>query len=112
MLEITPKGQKRLSELQTRESDLRREFPEASTPLIESERRQLVKRLDARWQHINPQFSVLWELDQYGPLPRSYFYWNREQPLQEGYIKVFDRARNRVIDELVSRGYITETADN
>jgi hypothetical protein len=103
MLEITPKGQQRLLELQAKERNLEDEFRPQSRPWRD-------KRLESAWRRVVPYLSILWELDQHGPRPREYFYWNREQPLQEGYIKVHDRARNRVIDELIAKGYVTETA--
>ena len=111
MLEITPKGQQRMLELQTKARDLEEEREklqtlEAKHPLRKSPQ---FKRFWSAWRRVNPYLAVLWELDARGPLPRDYFYWHREQPLQEGYIRVHDRARNKVIDELVARGYVTET---
>jgi len=111
MLEITSKGHQRMLELQTKARDLdeEREKLQTAEGTYPLRRTKQIERFQSAWRRVSPYLSILWELDVRGPLPREYFYWHREQPLQEGYIRVHDRARNKVIDELVARGYVIET---
>lgn len=108
MLEITESGKRRINELGPKADALSEEMLKLPYPDEKLERRRVLSRVSSKWRRINPYLSILWELNNHGPQTREYFHWKREQPLQEGYIRVHDRSRERTIDELIRRGYVKD----
>ena len=54
------------------------------------------------------QLSVLHAFDNHKFSPHEAFHWNREYPLSEGYIRVYNRAKDKAIHELLRDGYIEQ----
>jgi len=104
---ITPSGRARLAELDRKAEALWKGL-EGEDP---TQRGSLAKKKLASFHmRYQKEGNVLGSLHQRGSLTHEEFYWRdfgRNVPLQEGYVRVYNRAADRVIQRLLERGHIT-----
>ena len=110
MLYITTKGEAYLETLKQKDKTFDSEINAFPVPEDKIARRKLAQRANSRWRRFGPALHILWDLSQ-SPQPREHFYWHdqgRNKPLQAGYVRVHDRAKDNVINELIAHGFIEQ----
>jgi hypothetical protein len=112
MLYITTKGEAYLETLKMKEKTFGSEINAFSVPEDKVARRRLTQRANSRWRRFGPALHVLWDLSQ-SPQPREHFCWHedlqgRNKPLQAGYVRVHDKAKDTVINELITHGFVEQ----
>jgi len=113
MLIITESGKRYLQTLQQKERDHDIYMAEVNRDYKYSEmtqqgRKRLLQRVNSRLYRFMPQLFILRVLEESGPKQRTDFYFPKETPLQEGWRRRHDQAKEHTVDELVAKGYVTE----